>query len=90
MAFIASPSCCQWDPWHSSVSTKARCRGSFVLILLVTLREKNCVYQKWRNLTGGYNLVNLCKGYIVKPYRLTLGVLKGMYNLWQKGITARG
>jgi hypothetical protein len=33
-------------------------------------------------------LGNLCKGYVLKPYRLTLKVIKGLDNLSQKRITA--
>jgi hypothetical protein len=43
-----------------------------------------------RNLTGGYISGNVCKGYVVKPYRLTLVVFEGLIDPRQKGITTCG
>jgi hypothetical protein len=40
------------------------------------------------NLTGGCISMNLCKGYVVKPYLLNLVVFKGLIGPRPKGITA--
>jgi hypothetical protein len=42
---------------HSTCSAKAGCRGSFVLLLLVTLPMGGVLcLSNWRNLTSGYDL----------------------------------
>jgi hypothetical protein len=42
---------------HSACSAEAECRGSFVLLLLVTLLRGGVLcLSNWRNLTGGYDL----------------------------------
>jgi hypothetical protein len=73
---------------HSTFSAEARCRGSFVLLLLVTSPSgRGIVFIKLKKSNGWlWPLGNLCKGYIVKPCRLTLGVFKGLYNLRQTWI----
>jgi hypothetical protein len=41
---------------HRTCSTEAGCRGSFDLVLLVTLPVERSTVFIWRNLTGGYDL----------------------------------
>jgi hypothetical protein len=42
---------------HSTCSTEAGCRGSFVLLLLLTFHVgKGTVFIKLENLTGGYDI----------------------------------
>jgi hypothetical protein len=77
---------------HSTCSAEAGCRGSFVLLLLVTPPVgRGTMFIKLEKPNGRLQPQgNLCKGYIVKPCRLTLGVFKGLYNTRQKGIKSRG
>jgi hypothetical protein len=77
---------------HSTCSTEARCWGSFVLLLLVTLPlGRVTMFIKLEKPNGRlWPLGNLCKGNLVKPYRLTLVVFEGLIDPRQKGITTRG
>jgi hypothetical protein len=72
---------------HSTCSTEARCRGSFVLLLLVTPSVgRGTLFIKLEKPSGRlWTFGNLCKSYIVKPCQRTLGVFKGLYNPRQKG-----
>jgi hypothetical protein len=86
VGFVVMPS---MESGHSTCSAEAGCRGSSVLLLLVTPPAGRCtVFIKLEKPNG--RLWNLCKRYVVKPCRLTLGVFKGLYNPRQKGITTRG
>jgi hypothetical protein len=77
---------------HSTSSVEARCRGSFVLLSLITPSVgRGTVFIKLEKPNERlWPLGNLCKSYIVKPCWLTLEVFKGLYNLRQNGIMSRG
>jgi hypothetical protein len=76
---------------HSTCSTEAICRGSFVLLLLVTFPMERCtVFIKLEKPNGRLQPVgNLCKDYVVKPCELTLVVFEGLIDPRKKGITTR-
>jgi hypothetical protein len=77
---------------HSTCSAEAGCRGSFDLVLLVTLPvRRSIVFIKLEKPNERLcPLGNLCKGYIVKLCLLTLVVFEGLIDPRQKGITTRG
>jgi hypothetical protein len=77
---------------YSTCSDEAGCRSPFIFLLLVTPPSgRGTVFIKLEKPNRQLRpQVNLCKGYVVKPCRLTLGVFKGMYNPRQKGIMASG
>jgi hypothetical protein len=77
---------------HSACSAEAGCRGSFDLVLLVTLLVGiGTVFIKLQKPNGRlWPLGNLCKGYIVKPCLLTLVVFEGLIDPRQKGIKTHG
>jgi hypothetical protein len=72
---------------HSTCSTEARCWGSFVLLLLVTLPlGRVTMFIKLEKPNGRLRpLGNLCKGNIVKPCRLTLVVFEVWLTRGKKG-----
>jgi hypothetical protein len=77
---------------HSICSTEAGCWGSFMLLLLVTLPvRRGIVFIKLEKPNERlWPLGNLCKGYIVKPSRLTLVVFEGLIDPRKKGIMTHG
>jgi hypothetical protein len=77
---------------HSTCFAEASCRGSFDLVLLVTLpKGRSTVFIKLEKPNGRLRpLGNLCKGYVVKRCLLTLVVFEGLIDPRQKGITTRG
>jgi len=77
---------------HSTCSAEARCRGSFVLLFVShPPTERSTVFIKLVKPNGRLlTLGNLCRGFVVKPGRLTLEMFKGLYNPRQKGIMAHG
>jgi hypothetical protein len=72
---------------HSTCSAEAGCQGSLVLLLLVTppARRGTVFIKLEKSNRRLWPLGNLCKSYIVKPWWLTLGVFKGLYNPRKKG-----
>jgi hypothetical protein len=71
---------------HSTCSAETGCRGSFVLLLLVSLPVgRGIAFINLEKPNGRqWPLGNLCKGYVVKPCRLTLVVFEGLIDPRQK------
>jgi hypothetical protein len=77
---------------HSTCSAEVGCRGSFDLVLLVTLHVgRSIMFIKLEKPNRRlWPLGNLCIGYVVKPCLLTFVVFEGLIDLRQKGIMTRG
>jgi hypothetical protein len=89
VGFVVAPS---MGSGHSTCSTEAGCRGSFDLVLVVTLPVgRGTMFIKLEKHNERlWPLKNLCKGYRVKPCLLTLVVFEGLIDSRQKGIMTRG
>jgi hypothetical protein len=76
---------------HSACTAKGGVSG-FIRFGFVShpLREEECVYTIGETQRAATHQENLCKGYVAKPCRLTLGVFEGLIDPRRKRITTCG